>query len=237
MAAGKGTRLGGSVPKPLTSIEDESILTRVINTANKLNPDKIVVVVGHRSEEVILHVRTNLANIINTDFALQESLNGTLGAVAASISNIPKESELLLILPSDNGWFLKKETLEELLKTHLKEQAVVSILLSREFNEGLHKIEYHTNEKKVLGIRLRTDKEGGDDTYLAGTGILCINKDFFIENKHLIPQLPNGEYTVSRIIEVAFTQNKNVAYEIVDSNEILTINTPEDLERLKLLSQ
>lgn len=237
MAAGKGTRLGSSVPKPLTSIGNESILTRIINTANKLDPDKIAIVVGHKSEEVISHVRNNLANTINIDFALQENLNGTLGAVEAGISNVPKECELLLILPSDNGWFLEKETLEKLLKTHLREQAVVSILLSKEFNEGLHKIEYHTNEKKVIGIRLRVNQEGGDDTYLAGTGILCINKDFFIENKNLIPQLPNGEYTVSRIIEVAFIQNKNVAYETVGSNEILTINTPEDLERFKLLSK
>ncbi len=233
MAAGKGTRLGGQIPKPLTTIKNQSILVKIINTVSKLKIENIIIVIGYKSKDVEDHVKKNLNHLSNILFAIQEILDGTLGAVVSGMNKISNNTDLVLVLPADNGWFLKPQTLERLIKTHTSTKAMVSLLLTREFNEGLHKVGYLTDKKRVLGVRPVNKEEIGEYGHLSGTGIICLNKYYFENNKHLIPQLPNGEYAVSRIIEVAINQFKNVSFEIVDKDEILTINTPEDLEYLK----
>ena len=47
LAAGKGTRMYSKWPKVLHEIGGQSMLEHVINTARKLNPQSINVVVGH----------------------------------------------------------------------------------------------------------------------------------------------------------------------------------------------
>lgn len=237
MAAGRGSRLGNAVPKPLSIItDDESILTKIVRTILHLEPGRIVIVVGHKAEEIMNHVTSHYKNGNNLSFAIQEHLNGTLGAVEAGMRLIGNESTTIMILPADNGWFLKAQTLRSLMERHSAEGASVSILLSHEFNDGLHKVEYLVSGKIVSGVRLRMDKNDINQTHLAGTGILCLEKKYFEENKHQIKPLPNGEYNISKIIEVALAQGDIVSYVVADKNEIMTINTKKDMEELLLLA-
>lgn len=237
MAAGKGTRLGGVLPKPLSVVIDkESILSRIIKVLLKLNVIKIIIVVGYKSDEVINHVNQNFQNTNNISFVIQNELNGTLNAVETGLTAVPEDSEQIIVLPADNGWFLKSKTLHTFTKEHLEKHAVVSILLTKEFNDSLHKVEYKVSDNKVVDLKLRGDEQNDNQIYLAGTGILCIKKRYFLANKHLIKPLPNNEYTVSRIVEVALSQNKIVGYSVVDINEVMTINTKEDLQKLRSLA-
>lgn len=237
MAAGKGSRLGNTVPKPLSIItNNESILSKITGTILKLKPARIIIVVGYKAKDIISHINNHYKIADNISFTIQEPLNGTLGAVEVGMRLIPNKLASVLILPADNGWFLKAETLQSLINRHFADRATVSILLSSEFDDSLHKVEYLTSEKRVLDVRLRTKGNDIDQTYLAGTGIICLEKEYFTENKHLIKPLPNGEYNISRIIEIALAQEKVVGYVVADKNEIMTINTKKDLEKLMLLA-
>ena len=51
LAAGKGTRMESSLPKVLHKISGKSLLQRVIDSCNELNPDQIFVITGHKSKE------------------------------------------------------------------------------------------------------------------------------------------------------------------------------------------
>lgn len=236
LAAGKGSRLGNKIPKPLSIINKESIICRIIKTVLKLKTEEIIIVVGHKAKQVITHLRDYSQGIDNIIFVLQKKLNGTLGAVETGLANVSQNSNHILVLPADNGWFLKFSTLQRLIRNHIKERAVVSILLSRDFDDNLHKMEYQVLNNKVSAVKLRSSN-GDNRNSFSGTGIMCIEKEYIKKNKHLIEPLSNGEYTVSRIIEIAITQNKVVGYVIAKNNEIMTINTKKDLENVKMLAE
>ena len=53
LAAGEGTRMRSSTPKVLHNIAGRSLLGHVIEAAATLEPEHLVVVVGHGREQVI----------------------------------------------------------------------------------------------------------------------------------------------------------------------------------------
>ena len=52
LAAGQGTRMKSDIPKVLHQIAGKPMLAHVIERAQQLHPAKIVVVYGHRGEQV-----------------------------------------------------------------------------------------------------------------------------------------------------------------------------------------
>ena len=52
LAAGKGTRMASSMPKVLHKLSGKTLLQRVIDSCNELKPNKIYIIVGHKSKEV-----------------------------------------------------------------------------------------------------------------------------------------------------------------------------------------
>lgn len=236
LAAGKGSRLGNKIPKPLSIINRESIICRIIKTVLKLKTEEIIIIVGHKAKQVIMHLRDYSQSIDDIIFVLQKKLNGTLRAVETGLAKVSQNSNHILVLPADNGWFLKSSTLQRLMINHIKERAVVSILLSRDFDDNLHKMGYQVLNNKVSAVKLRSSNSNSLNSF-SGTGIMCIEKEYIKKNKHLIEPLPNGEYTISRIIEIAIAQNKVVGYAIAKNNEIMTINTKKDLENVKMLAK
>jgi len=56
LAAGEGTRMRSSTPKVLHAIAGRSMLGHVIEAASGLEPEHVIVVVGHGREQVIEHL-------------------------------------------------------------------------------------------------------------------------------------------------------------------------------------
>ena len=52
LAAGKGTRMASTLPKVLHKLSGKTLLQRVINSCNELKPDKIFIIVGHKSRRL-----------------------------------------------------------------------------------------------------------------------------------------------------------------------------------------
>lgn len=52
LAAGKGTRMQSNMPKVLHKIASKSMLQHVIDAAQQLQPEQIIVVAGHEIEQV-----------------------------------------------------------------------------------------------------------------------------------------------------------------------------------------
>ena len=52
LAAGKGTRMQSDLPKVLHTINGKTMLNTVLETAYKLNPEKVIVVVGYKKDQV-----------------------------------------------------------------------------------------------------------------------------------------------------------------------------------------
>lgn len=96
LAAGLGSRLGGSVPKPLTVLEDgrtilEQQLSNISSAFGRTALEATVVVVGHRAEELIAALPTEVATVSNPDY---RSTN-TAKSLLIALSSIPLGSDAI----------------------------------------------------------------------------------------------------------------------------------------------
>ena len=93
LAAGKGTRMKSALPKVLHCVGGKPMLHRVIDTAQKLNPQGIHVVVGHGGAEV----RASLADRRGINFVEQREQLGTGHAVQQVSDHLSADSEVLIL--------------------------------------------------------------------------------------------------------------------------------------------
>ena len=95
LAAGAGKRMHSSLPKVLHMLAGRPLLTHVIDTARKLSPNKIFVVIGHGGETI-------RQTIIGDDltWVIQEQQLGTGHALMHALSQLSNDG-LTLILYGD----------------------------------------------------------------------------------------------------------------------------------------
>ena len=91
LAAGKGTRMYSKLPKVLHEIGGESMVARVIDTAQSLQPQSTVVVIGHGKEKVLERVARDVVWVEQT-----EQL-GTGHAVKTALPHLPAEGRTLVL--------------------------------------------------------------------------------------------------------------------------------------------
>ncbi|MBO4675719.1 MAG: bifunctional UDP-N-acetylglucosamine diphosphorylase/glucosamine-1-phosphate N-acetyltransferase GlmU [Elusimicrobiaceae bacterium] len=115
LAAGKGTRMKSSLPKPLHSVCGYPILTHILKAAQALNPAAIGVVIGHGAQQVKEVVTANLSTwgiTAPVDFFVQTDLSGSASAVKAALPFLQKH-QTVMILNGDTP-LLKVQTLKEM---------------------------------------------------------------------------------------------------------------------------
>ena len=126
LAAGKGTRMASSLPKVLHKLSGKTLIQRVLNSCNKLNPDKIFIIVGHKPKEVEDSITKNK----KIHFIVQEPQKGTGHALQVLSQKIRKHEGKLLVLNGDVP-LIKSETLKGLVNFHDLENADVSLITTR----------------------------------------------------------------------------------------------------------
>ncbi|MGP3984160.1 bifunctional UDP-N-acetylglucosamine diphosphorylase/glucosamine-1-phosphate N-acetyltransferase GlmU [Streptomyces sp. KR80] len=129
LAAGEGTRMKSATPKVLHSICGRSLVGHVVAAARELDPEHLVVVVGHAREQVTAH----LAEIdpgVRT--AVQHEQNGTGHAVRMALEELaasgagPVEGTVV-VLCGDTP-LLTAETLRRLTDAHTADGNAVTVL-------------------------------------------------------------------------------------------------------------
>jgi bifunctional UDP-N-acetylglucosamine pyrophosphorylase/glucosamine-1-phosphate N-acetyltransferase len=119
MAAGEGTRMKSAKPKMLHQIAGRSLLEHVLRACVGLNPERMLVVVGHGREAVEAHLdEVSKSLSLPIEIAVQEQRNGTGGAVASAISTLPPDISGAVLVCNGDVPLLNTETLSALLAEH-----------------------------------------------------------------------------------------------------------------------
>ena len=124
LAAGEGTRMRSSTPKVLHSICGKPMIRYLIDTINSIDIDKVIVVVGHKSDLV----KENLPGVkcIN-----QEKLLGTGDAVLATQRILLKDNKIDSVLVSYGDVpLLTAETLKRIIQRHVSTKSACTLLAS-----------------------------------------------------------------------------------------------------------
>ena len=95
MAAGKGTRMKTNKSKVVHKIYGKELVKRVVETAQKLNVDDIITVVGYKKEQV----QAVLGDSVK--YAVQEEMLGTGHAVLQAEKYLKEKTGKVIILSGD----------------------------------------------------------------------------------------------------------------------------------------
>jgi bifunctional UDP-N-acetylglucosamine pyrophosphorylase/glucosamine-1-phosphate N-acetyltransferase len=133
LAAGEGTRMRSSRPKPLHLICGRAMVVHVIHALEKLTPERTAVVVGHGAEQVTKKVQQLAPTWANVAFVEQVEQNGTGDAAAIGMTAFPgddyDDESTIVVLPGDTP-LLRADSLDELVATHVANGNAATMLTS-----------------------------------------------------------------------------------------------------------
>ena len=94
MAGGRGKRMNSHIPKVLHTINNECMIVKLIKEVTKINPDKILVIVGNDKDCIIKELNKHNFNII---FIFQNNPLGTGDAIKCCKDHIDDNSNILIL--------------------------------------------------------------------------------------------------------------------------------------------
>ncbi|WP_078655645.1 bifunctional UDP-N-acetylglucosamine diphosphorylase/glucosamine-1-phosphate N-acetyltransferase GlmU [Streptomyces fulvoviolaceus] len=125
LAAGEGTRMKSATPKVLHAICGRSLVGHVLAAARELDPENLVVVVGHAREKVTAHL-AEIDPHVRT--AVQAQQNGTGHAVRMALEELGGSVDGTVVVVCGDTPLLSGETLKHLAATHTADGNAVTVL-------------------------------------------------------------------------------------------------------------
>ncbi len=227
MAAGKGTRMQSELPKVLHQANGRPLLDYVLDTAQSLDPEKIVLVVGHQAE-LVMHASARF----KVAAALQEPQLGTGHAVMQTETHLHDFDGDALILSGDAP-LVNPSTLRKLIAFHRSTKAVATVLTAElDDPTGYGRIIRETESDGVLKIVEQKDaSEKERDIKEINSGVYLFNaKVLFEALSQIDTNNAQKEYYLTDVFEVCFRKGARVcAFTTDNPGEILGINTPAQL--------
>jgi bifunctional UDP-N-acetylglucosamine pyrophosphorylase / glucosamine-1-phosphate N-acetyltransferase len=137
LAAGEGKRMRSALPKVLHPLLGRTLLGHVLAATGRLEPERVVVVVGHGSD----HVTTHLAEVAPAATAvLQAEQRGTGHAARIAVAETGITDGTVVIINGDLP-LLRAQTLAGLVEAHETAGAAATILTAELANPyGLGRI-------------------------------------------------------------------------------------------------
>lgn len=228
LAAGKGTRMQSPLAKVMHTVLGKPMLSYSIACAKRVGSEKIVAVVGHQAETV-----KDTMKDICIEFADQTEQLGTGHAVLTARDHFRDYHGTILILCGDVP-LLNPATVEALKAYHLSEGATVTVLTTiLENPQGYGRI-IKDADQNILKIVEEKDASAEEKKVKEiNTGIYCVEADFLFDAVERIGNSnAQGEYYLTDIIGLAVEGREKAKSHIApDSNEVMGINTLEELKR------
>jgi UDP-N-acetylglucosamine diphosphorylase/glucosamine-1-phosphate N-acetyltransferase len=235
LAAGMGTRMKSDKAKVLHKIQGQPMIHFVVDAAQKIAGDDVIVVIGHQAQKV----RAVVLDRARPLFAVQEQQLGTAHAVQCAVPQIPEHCEHVVILCGDAP-LIQPETIAELVDDHIGARRDISLLaveLENPFGYGRILLD---DKKQVSAIIEETDATDAQKLIkLINSGIYCIEKGFIME---ALPKIRSdnaqGELYLTDIMAVGYQEKRNMGVMIgKNCQQILGINTCQDLETVDAIMQ
>jgi bifunctional UDP-N-acetylglucosamine pyrophosphorylase/glucosamine-1-phosphate N-acetyltransferase len=124
LAAGEGTRMRSRTPKVMHCFGGRTMLGHVLASAEQLDPEHLLVVVGHGRDQVTASLSGKARAVV------QETQDGTGHAVRVALDTLSGASGTVVVVPGDAP-LLTGKTLQRLLHAHQSAGAATTLLTAR----------------------------------------------------------------------------------------------------------
>jgi bifunctional UDP-N-acetylglucosamine pyrophosphorylase/glucosamine-1-phosphate N-acetyltransferase len=228
LAAGEGKRMKTEKPKPLVHLADHPLIQYSLDTAKALNPERIVLVTGHKKDEVKKYVISN--NPGDFVFCEQKERLGTGHAVKQAAPYLPDNGKTL-VLYADVP-LVSSKTLKKLVVSANRKK--LSILTSKVKDPKWYGRIIRDENQNPIAIIEEADankREKAIDEIF--TGIMVADNEFL--KKGLDGLLRNnkaGEYYLTDLVDFASKRQLKIGSTQTREEEIYGANNKEELARL-----
>ena len=232
LAAGKGTRMKSSLAKVLLPLAGHPLLHYTLDLSSKLNPVQTIVVVGHQADQVQQAFADR-----GVEFVFQHEQLGTGHAAQQAKEKLENFKGLVLVLCGDMP-LIRPDTLLEMVAGHRASGAKCTVLTLK--SDGLHDFGRIIRDEKGLILKIVEFKDASDvekkvDEF--NSGVYCFDSGLFFKAlEHIDSNNAQNEYYLTDTIEYLVRKRYPVqATQTQNANEILGINSPDDLNRAEQL--
>lgn len=232
LAAGKGTRMNSDLPKVAHEIVGKTMIDYVIDAVNDAKISNKYIVVGHQAEYI-----KSITSYPNVTHVLQAQQLGTGHAVMQAESAMVLDDNLTLILAGDCP-LIKSETIKSLIEFHQEQQAVCTVLTT-EMTDPARYGRIIRNENGEF-TAITEAKDCTDEQLLVkeiNSGIFVFNTRLLFEAlKKITTNNAQNEYYLTDVCHILRESGQHVsAYCIEDSNQVIGINSQEELAEVSKL--
>ncbi|GLP97654.1 bifunctional UDP-N-acetylglucosamine diphosphorylase/glucosamine-1-phosphate N-acetyltransferase GlmU [Paraferrimonas sedimenticola] len=202
LAAGKGTRMKSSLPKVLHPVAKKPMVEHVIDAANQLQAEQVLLVYGHGGEQMKQH----LAHREVTWVEQAEQL-GTGHAVAQALPHINDDDQVLVLY--GDAPLITADTLKRLLSSQPSGgAALLTAILDNPFGYGRI---IRENGKVVANVEQKDATPEQQAIKEVNTGFVCADgKSMHTWLSQLSNDNAQGEYYLTDIIAMAHQQGEGV---------------------------
>jgi bifunctional UDP-N-acetylglucosamine pyrophosphorylase/glucosamine-1-phosphate N-acetyltransferase len=235
LAAGLGSRMKSRRAKVLHELGGLPLITHVVRMANKLDPETIMVVVGHQAQEVEQVVLDAVGE--KASFVVQAKQRGTGDAVESARSRLENSDSLLVVLYGDMP-LVRAETLSKLIAHHRETAAACSILSVEMQNPtGYGRIVRGEDGSFARIVEQRDASPEQRQIREINSGIYCFEaRDLFQALRRVEPANDQGEYYLTDVAEIILSLGGTVSvYLHDDPREVSGINTRAELAEFENL--
>jgi len=231
LAAGKGTRMKADKPKVIFELAGKPMITRVIETADKINSDIIAIVVGYKQEMVIncISARKEIT------FVEQKEQNGTGHAVMVCKEIFKDYDGDIFILCGDVP-LLRYQTLLNMLELHRKNSAECTVLTAIMDDPAMYGRIVRNEDGNVNKIvEFKDSDESVKKIKEINTGIYCFDSYSLFAALNKIDNNNNqNEFYLTDTLEILNNMGKKVISVILeDMIEATGVNSKEQLQELE----
>ena len=231
LAAGEGTRMRSSRPKPLHRLCGRPMVLHVVDALSELSLQRVVVVVGHGADRVTKALLQHRVAPHLVEFVEQHVQRGTGDAVAVALTAFPDDDDDfdggdIVVLPGDTP-LLRPPTLAALVRAHRQAHAAATVLTAEVADPTGYGRIVRGKDERVARI-----VEQGDATpeqrqiKEVNTGIYAFRRSVLAPAlRRLSPDNVQGEYYLTDIVGVLHDAGYPVTSLVVpDSMEVAGVN-------------
>ena len=223
LAAGQGTRMKSARPKVLHELAGKSLLQHVVDSSRALEPEQIVVVIGHAAAEVEAAMQGQ-----QLEFVEQSEQLGTGHALAQCLGSVAAGHDVLVLF--GDVPLIRAETLAQMLE-QAAESAVCILTFIPDDPHGYGRIIRDADERVIAIVEQKDASEEQLGIGECNAGMMHIRGDRL---HALVDGLDNdnaqGEYYLTDLVEIAVGSGDPVSALIcADPLEVDGVNNQQQL--------
>ncbi|MBL4655974.1 MAG: NTP transferase domain-containing protein [Bacteroidia bacterium] len=225
MAAGKGTRMGSTLPKPLIPLKGKPILQYIIEAFQKAGIEEIIVIVGHKRNEIKKAIGDQVHYIV------QNEQKGTAHAVQQAKGFTNWGNKDLFVFVGDCP-LITSETIQSLFDHH-KETNADCTFLTAEFPDTPPYARIVRDQTRKL-IKCVEEKNASEDERkikeVMTSHLIFKGGPLFKYLDQVPPDDETGEYYIIDVINIFL--DKGLKVQTLNStkyHELIGLNTPQEL--------